>query len=351
MDIISINAICSCRGFDLIFDNGSVKSLISALLVLILAVSVFSSSIVFAKTPKPLTEYGGGFRTYYNTSTNLEENVRSTLGIKSSTGKLGATVSWADIYIDADGLMIDYFNRTNPYYKLKLHWQEKENAVANMKSKTLTTEGRSVTVAFSDQAKAYIDDKVMNKMLVTQIAFDLAYQNKKYKYDHQAFVDELIKRGAYVIEEVLTPEQFTFNLFKTKSGGVAGTKPITSFDTKVKIKDIFKGKAILPKTIDNGEGNQGIQIGKTFAVKNGETLAIDIKELTDKSPTISFTIVDETTCALVYWNPAEMSGKRTIFTPGKNEANHTFKVLASGEEKDHVNKEIFTYKTGEAESL
>ncbi|BBI33528.1 M56 family metallopeptidase [Cohnella abietis] len=313
------------------------------IVVLIVAVSVFSSSIAFAKTSKPLTEFGGGIRTYYNTSLNLEGNVQSTFGINSSTAKIGVRVTSGDLYIDADGRKVDYFNRTEPYYKLVHQWQEKETAVANMTNKTLSIEGHTVTVAVSDQAKAYLDDKVIKQMIVNQITFELAYKNKYSNYDHQAFINELIKRGAYVIEEVVTPEQFTFNLSKTPNGGVIGTKPLTPYDTKVKIKDIFKEKAKLPKTMDNGQGNQGLQLGKTFIITNGETLAIDIKETTDKMPTISLAIVNETTGQLVYWNPAAISGERIIFTPGEKEDFHSFKVVASGEEKDNASVEIFTF--------
>ncbi|MCR8657516.1 M56 family metallopeptidase [Paenibacillus endoradicis] len=322
------------------------------IVILIVAVSVFSSSVVFAKSSTPLTESSGGIRTYYNYVNSMEENVQRTLGIKSSTSPISWSVTSGDLYIDADGRKIDNHNRTEPYYKVVQHWQDKETAVANMTNKTLSIAGQTVTVAVSDQAKAYIDDKVIKKMIINQINFELTtYQSKNNNYDHQAFINELIKRGAYVIEDVVTPEQFTFNLSKLPNGGVVGTKQLTSYDTKVKNMNIFNGKAKLPKTINNGEGNQGLQLGNAFVMKNGETLAIDIKETTDKMPTISLAVVDKITGELVFWNPVVNSGERIIFTPGENEVNHSFKVLASGEEKDNASIEIFTYKTGEAKTF
>ncbi|XOS93348.1 hypothetical protein ACLMAB_07305 [Brevibacillus laterosporus] len=64
-----------------------------------------------------------------------------------------------------------------------------------MINKTMSIEGHTVTVAFSERAKDYIDDKVIQQMIVNQITFDLDYQDPKYKYNHKAFIKELMKRG------------------------------------------------------------------------------------------------------------------------------------------------------------
>ncbi|BFH65371.1 hypothetical protein PAJ34TS1_59630 [Paenibacillus azoreducens] len=333
------------RRFSLIMkrNTGSGKKVLGIfLVVLITTVSVFSSSVVFAEKSKPLTEYSGGIKTYYDAFETLEENVQLMLGKKS----IHIT---EDLYIDADGRKIDYFNRTEPYYQIVQHWQEKESA-ANMLNKTMSIKGQTVTIAFSERAKDYIDDKVIQQMIVNQITFNLDYHDPKYKYNHQAFFNELMKRGVYVIDEVITPKQFTYRLSQNTSGAIVGHKMYTSHDKKIKITDIFDGKAKLPKTNENGEINQGVQLGAAFVIKSGETLAIDIKELTDKMPTINLAIIDETTGKIVdpIFN-ASSTWSRHIYTPGKNEVNHSFKVVASGEEQDHAVLEIYTYKTGKEE--
>ncbi|WP_103108489.1 M56 family metallopeptidase [Brevibacillus reuszeri] len=343
------------RRFSLIMkrNTGSGKTVIGILLVVLIAtVSVFSSSVVFAEKSKSLTEYSGGIVTSYDAFKTLEENVEVTLGTK-------LTHIVTKLYINADGRKIDYFNRTEPYYQIVQYWQEKESG-ANMINKTMSIEGHTITVAFSEHAKDYIDDKVIKQMIVNQITFDLDYQDPKYKYNHQAFIKELMKRGVYVIEEVTTPKQFTYYLSQKTSGAIVGHKMYTSYDKKLKITDIFNGKAKLPKTNDNGEisitsweeslKNQGVQLGAAFVIKSGETLAIDIKELTDKMPKINYAIIDETTDKIVESMPnAHFTWSRHIFTPGKNEVNHTFKVVASGMEQDYAEVEIYTYQTGKEE--
>lgn len=342
------------RRFSLIMkrNTGSGKTVLGIFLVVLIAtVSVFSSSVVFAEKSKPLTEYSGGIKTYYHTFETFEENVQLLLG----NGKEHISQT---LYIDADGRMIDdYFNHTEPYYEIHQHWQEKESA-ANMINKTMSIEGHTITVAFSERAKDYIDDKVIKQMIVNQITFDLDYQDPKYRYNHKAFIKELMKRGVYVIEEVITPKQFTYSLSQKTSGAIAGHKMYTSYDKKIKIKDIFNGKANLPKTSDIGErnqveetlANQGVQLGAAFVIKSGETLAIDIKELPDKDPKIHLAIIDETTGKIVdsIFN-ASFTWSRHIYTPGKNEVNHSFKVVASGREQDHAVLEIYTYKTDKEE--
>lgn len=178
------------RRFSLIMkrNTGSKKTVLGIFLVVLIAtVSIFSSSIVFAEKSKPLTEYSGGITTYYDPEKTLEENVKFVLG-KTATG-----IS-EQLYIDADGRKIGYFNRTEPYYQIAKHWKDKESA-ANMINKTMSIEGHTVTVAFSERAKDYIDDKVIKQMIVNQITFELGYKDPKYKYNHNAFIKELMKRG------------------------------------------------------------------------------------------------------------------------------------------------------------
>ncbi|WP_256762099.1 M56 family metallopeptidase [Cohnella sp. WQ 127256] len=341
------------RRFTLIMkrNTGKGKVVLGFMLVVVIgAVSVFSSSVVFAKNAKPLKEYGGAIKTYYNTNKKLEENVQVTLGDKATIAKVGWSHTDAPLYIDADGLKIDYFNRTESQYQIVKRWLEKETATANLTNKTLSIAGQKVTVAFRDQAKNYMDDKVINQMIINQITYELDNQNPKLKYDHKAFIHELIKRGAYVIEEVVSPEHFTYERSRTPNGGFIGNKRLTSYDKKDKIVDIFNGKASIPKMLDNEDANQGVQLGAAFVIKSGETLAINIKELTDTMPTLSLAIIDETTGELVKWLLHENSGSRNIFTPGDNEGNHSFKVMASGEEQDKARIEIYTFKTGEMES-
>ncbi|MBP1993165.1 M56 family metallopeptidase [Paenibacillus eucommiae] len=342
------------RRFKLIMNRNTGKSpALSGILfaTMIAAVSLFSSSVVFAKAPQPITEYSGGIRTYYDLNANLEKNIKNTLGISKDSVR----VFWGELYIDKDGLKIDYFNRTEPYYKVAIQWMDKNSPdIAGMTQKTFFVENRTITVAFADKAAAYKDDKVIKNMITRQIAFELNNYNKdqKYKYDHAAFTNELIQRGAYVFNEILAPEQFAFELSITKNEEIVGYKPITAYDKKSKLTDIFNKSVKLPKSVysESADGSQGLQIGKTFVMKSGETLALDIKETTDKSPTVSLAILDETTGAVAYWYPAASSGMRYMFTPGKNTANHSFKIVASGEEEDAAKIEVFTYKSGEEET-
>ncbi|MFD0678277.1 MULTISPECIES: M56 family metallopeptidase [unclassified Paenibacillus] len=315
--------------------------------VMIAAVSLFSSSVVFAKTSQPITEYSGGIKTYYNINDTLEGNVQSTLG--KSKMRVFAT----NLYIDENGLKLDSFNRTEPYYKVGILWKDKDDStVADMIKKIFSVQDRTVTVAFADKAAAYKEDNVIKKMITNQIAFELKYSNKKYQYDHTAFIDQVLQRGVYVIYEILAPKEFTFELSKTNNDDITGYKQLTAYDNKAKITDIFNSSLKLPRTIsdESADGTQGAQLGKSFVMKSGETLAIDVKETTDISPSISLAVIDEATGTAVYWNPAVRSGIRSIFIPGDSNVNRTFKIVASGEEEDKVKVEIFTYKSGEEET-
>ncbi|SFL06617.1 Signal transducer regulating beta-lactamase production, contains metallopeptidase domain [Paenibacillus sp. 1_12] len=308
--------------------------------VMIAAVSLFSSSVVFATASQPITEYSGGIKTYYNVNDTLEGNVQSTLG-KTKMG-----IFTTDLYIDENGLKLDSFNRTEPYYKVGVLWKDKDDSsVAEMTTKTFYIQDRTVTVAFADKAAAYKEDSVIKKMIANQISFELKYSNKRYQYDHAAFIDEVIQRGVYVIYEIFTPKEFTFNLSKTKNGDMTGYKQLTAYDKKAKNTDIFNNSLKLPSSVsdENADGTQGVQLGKAFVIKSGETLALDVKETTDISPTISLAVIEDATGNVVYWNPAARSGIRSIFTPGESNVNRSFKIVASGEEEDRVKVEIFTY--------
>ncbi|GAA3400299.1 M56 family metallopeptidase [Paenibacillus hodogayensis] len=318
--------------------------------VMIAAVSLLTSAVVFAKAPQPITQFSGGITTYYAINMDLEENVLNTLGISQGN----ARVFWGELYVDEKGLKVDYFNRTEPYYKVGIQWMDKDDPrVAGMTRKTFSIEDRNVTVAFTEKAAAYKDDSVIKKMVTNQIAFELKSYNKdrKFDYDHAAFIDELIQRGAYVFYEILFPKQFAFWLYDMDTG-IAGYKPLTAYDKKAKITDIFNKSVTVPQSVlgEDNDGTQGVQLGQAFIIKTGETLALNVHETTDITPTVSLAVIDETTGQVAYWSPGTSSGYRHIYTPGEKNANHSFKVVASGEQEDTVKVEIFTYKSGEEET-
>ena len=208
------------RRFELIMKTGTKrgKFLSTVLTAVMIAASVTVTSLVFAEELKPLSKYGGAFTTYYNRGSTLEDNVLSTLDIHSEPLPGGVRLRVFSIpgttYIDVNGRKIDTYNRTEPYYGVEKEWKEKNFAIANMTTKTLSIEGKDVTVAFADRAAAYLDDKVIEKMVRNQITFELSYHDEHY--DHQAFINELISRGAYVINEVVTPENFKPFIFHNR---------------------------------------------------------------------------------------------------------------------------------------
>lgn len=155
----------------------------------------------------------------------------------------------------------------------------------------------------------------------------------------------------------MTPENFGWNYTTTKITTEDGTfkdigflagKVLTKYDSKDKITSVYNGNILVPGNID---GNQGVQVGDSFTIRAGETLAIDIKELTDDMPQVNWAIVDVTTGETVDWMPGARQGERFIWTPSDNYLNHTFKVLTSTayESSDQAYFEIFTYKTGQQE--
>ncbi|TEB04903.1 Regulatory protein BlaR1 [Pelotomaculum schinkii] len=339
------------RRFELIMKTStkSRKLLGTLLAAVMIAGSVTATSLVFAEELKPLSEFGGAFTTHYNWSRTLEDNVLSTLDMLSD---IKGGIRWkvssipGTTYIDVNGRKIDTYNRTEPYYGVEKEWKEKKFAIETMTTKTLSIEGKDVTVAFSDKAAAYQDDKVIEKMIRNQITFELSYHDDHY--DHQAFINELISRGAYVIDEVVTLENFKPVDFSGQNGDFLGMKILTKFDKKDKITDVFNQKTVIPKNID---GNQGAQLGNSFLIGSGESLAIDIKETTDKMPQVNLAIINVTTGELMDWIPGAIGGYRFIYTPREAYANHTFKVLMSGcKESDTASIEIFTYRTGDGEA-
>lgn len=340
------------RRFELIMKTGTKggKFLGAVLAAVMIAASVTATSLVFAEELKPLSEYGGAFTTYYNWGSTFEDNVLRTLDIHSEPLAGGVRIKVFTIpgttYIDVNGRKIDTYNRTEPYYGVEKEWKEKSFAIETMTTKTLSIEGKDVTVAFADRAAAYLDDKVIEKMVRNQITFELSYHDEHY--DHQAFINELISRGAYVINEVVTPENFKpFIFYNRQNGDFLGQKILTKFDKKDKITDVFNQKTVIPKNID---GHQGTQLGNSFVIGSGESLAIDIKETTDKMPQVNWAIINVTTGEPIDWIPNAQGGYRFIYTPRETYANHTFKVVMSGEESDTATIEIFTYRTGEGET-
>jgi beta-lactamase regulating signal transducer with metallopeptidase domain len=325
------------------------------------------SGVVFAagsdntEDLRPLTARGGAITIYYNSFHTLEANVLTTLG--KPVLVLGSKIQIKHLpspdYIDVNGRQIDIYNRTEPYYSVKWNWMAKDSEAKNFAQKTLTIKGKEVTVAFSDKAAAYKNDKVIEKMVTNIISFASVYKDKTYNYDYKAFIDELISRGILVIQEVTVPENFGWNYTTTKITTEDGTfkdigflarKVLTKYDSKEKITSVYNGRIIVPENID---GNQGVQVGDSFTIGAGATLAIDIKELTDDMPQVNWAIVDVTTGETVDWMPGARQGQRFVWTPSDNYVNNTFRVMASTCKPSSVNDnavlEIFTYKTGQQE--
>lgn len=336
------------RRFELIMKTGTKsRKLLGTLLAAVMMVgSVTATSLAFTEKLKPLSEFGGAFVTYYNWGSALEENVLSTFDMLSDMKGFQWKVYSGTTYIDVNGRKIDIYNRTEPYYGVEKEWKEKSFAIKTMATKNMSIEGKNVTVAFADKAAAYRDDKVIEKMIRNQITFELSYHDDHY--DHQAFINELISRGAYVVNEVVTPENFKSVNFDGKNGDFLGMKILTQFDKKDKIADVFNQKTVMPKDIN---GYQGVQLGNSFIIGSGESLAIDIKETTDKMPQVNWAVINVTTGELADWVPGARGGYRFIYTPREAYVNHTFKVIMSGcQESDTARIEIFTYRMGEGEA-
>jgi beta-lactamase regulating signal transducer with metallopeptidase domain len=328
------------RRFEMIMGSHATnKKYVGVLLVCVMVVlSIVSTSLVFAEESKTVTENSGATKTYYNTSNTLEENVKSTFNIPNPSQLLMGRVTDAPFYIDQDGLKVALFNRTEPYYLIQREWQQKDTA---LEQKSVSVEGKTVTVAFTEKTAAYKDDEVIEKMIRNQIAFELQYQDKQNRYDHSAFINELIQQGMIVIMNVTEPKDFTFQMWTKENGDQTGIKALTSYDKKDKITNVFNGKILLNQNID---GNQGKQVGSTFTIKSGETLVMDIKKVTDKMPTVNLAIANVTTGEIVEVMPNITEGSRYIYIPNPLFENHTFKIVMSAEASDSADIEIFTTK-------
>jgi beta-lactamase regulating signal transducer with metallopeptidase domain len=326
------------RRFEMIMGSHATnKKYVGVLLVCVMVVlSIVSTSLVFAEEPKTVTENSGATKTYYNTSNTLEENVKSTFNIPNPSQLLMARVTDAPFYIDQDGLKVDVFNRTEPYYMIQREWQQKDTA---LEQKSVSVEGKTVTVAFTEKTAAYKDDEVIEKMIRNQISFELQYQDKQNRYDHSAFINELIQQGMIVVMGVTEPKDFKFQMWTKENGDQLGRKALTSYDKKDKITNVFNQKILLNQNID---GNQGKQVGSTFTIKSGETLMMDIKKVTDKMPTVNLAIVNVTTGEIVEVMPNITEGSRYIYIPNPLFENHTFKIVMSAEASDSADIEIFT---------
>lgn len=318
--------------------NRKTKKIFGVLLTsTLISTSVLATSFAFADQLKPLSEYHGAIKTYYNIHKDLENNVRDILRINTNQV---VYVDQGITYIDSNGRKIDTFNRTKPHYGVQWQWVDKGSINEDLVFKTMLIEGKEVKLAFSNDISSYKDDKVIKKMIENQITYELSYKNKTYNYNHGAFINELINRAVYVVKDVITPDNFKAHQFQSSKGDIETLKLLTDFDKKDKISNIFNEKVLVPKNID---GNQGKQIGDNFIIKEGETLAIDLKETTDKMPKINIAIINENTKQLAFMIPNVTGGYRLTFKPGKNNVNNSFKVVVSGSESDTASIDVFTY--------
>ncbi len=313
--------------------------------------TVFTAGANASGDLKPLSERGGAITTYYNPDITLEENVLRTLG-KDIPRKdvLRVTMVPSPDYIDINGRKVDVHNRTEPYYCVKWNWKAKDSQFKNCVQKNLLIDGKNVIFSFSDKAASYKDDKAIEKMIYNMISFASVYRDKTFHYDYKAFIDELIDKGICVIKEVTTPDNFDWRYNSIKDTGFFAAKLLTKYDREDKITSVYNGKIPVPANIN---GNQGIQIGNSFTIREGEILAIDIKETTDRMPTVNWAIIDVTAGKTIDWMPNALGGNRFIWIPSDNYVNHTFKIMTSTEEMtgDNAVFEIFTYKTGQQENL
>lgn len=330
-----------------------------------------SSGVIFAagtdntENLKPLTEENGAILIYYHPFHTLEENVLKTLGkdVPGYPGEIGGGTSLSPdsgpvIGIDVNGRITPYIqNRTDPYYGVNWDWVAKDSNANNYVQKTLTIDGTEVTLAFTDETKSYMDDEVIEKMVNNVISFASVYKDDMFDYDYKAFIDELADKGIIVIQKVITPENFGWCRSSTKDTGFWAEKVLTKYDEKNKITSVYDGKIFVPAVDLTGDtdGNVGVQVGNSFMVRAGETLAIDIKEVTDNMPKINWAIVNLDTGKTVDWMPNVLSGRRFVWTPSDKYVNNTFKVMISTSESHNISDnavlEIFTYKTGPQEML
>lgn len=329
-----------------------------------------SSGVVFAADAdnteklKPLTEENGAILVYYHPFHTLEENVLKTLGkdVPGYPGEIGSGASLSPEMGPACGIDVNGWvtptplNRTEPYYGVDWGWMAKDNnEVKSYAQKALMIDGTAVTLAFTDETKAYMDDEVIEKMVNNVFSFASVYKDDMFDYDYKAFIDELANKGIIVIWEVIAPENFGWSWISTKDTGFWASKVLTEYDAKEKITSIYDSNIFVPAVnfTEGTDGNVGVQVGNSFTIKSGETLAIDIKELSDNMPKINWAIVDLDTGKTVDWMPNTLSVYRFVWTPSDKYVNNTFKIMVSTSEPRNVSDnavlEIFTYRTGQQE--
>ncbi len=326
---------------------------------------VFAVGMDNIKDLPMLTEETGAITIYYHPLHTLEENVHKTLGqavpgyteeIRNVTQKLpNRGPAYA---IDINGRKTPSSkNRTDPYYGIYWDWMPKDSKNGNYVYKTLSIKGTEVTLAFTNETQSYIEDEVIEKMIVNLISFASIYEDEIFDYDYKAFIDQLVNRGIIVIYKVTTPQNFDWCFTNTDSTGFWANKVLTDFDTKEKITSIYDGDILVP-TVNltaNTDGNVGVQVGDSFTIRAGETLAIDIKDTSDNMSKINWSIVDLDTGKIVNWMPNTLSGYRFVWTPSEKYVNNKFSVKVSTSEPRNVSDnavlEIFTYKTTQQESL
>ncbi|WP_458119095.1 hypothetical protein [Paenibacillus sp. Z6-24] len=302
--------------------------------------SVSTVSVTFPSRALAQHNHAGMLETYYNPSHTLAQNVNETLEISSdstSSNMVSVRVTDQPFYIDNTGLRIDPYNRTTPYYQISREWKLKNETCIQ---KELLIEGKKVVIAFADAVSSYQNDPVIEKMVRKQIEYELGSQAQWKNQDHKAFINELINKGMIVIESVKKPQEFTYTSWVRGKGEMLGRKPITEYDKKEKIQSIFNQKVYLN---NSSNGGQEKQLGSSFKMSEGQILAIDINQTSDKMPTVNWSIKDVTTGKIIDRFVNAESGYRYIYTPSAESSNHVFKVTMSGEISDWAEAEIFTY--------
>lgn len=326
---------------------------------------VFALGVDNTKDLTMLAEETGAITIYYHPLHTLEENVRKTLGedVPGYPEKIGSMVpnlsnGGPAFAIDINGRKTPSTkNRTEPHYAVSWDWMSKNIEDRSYVQKTLSINGTEVTLAFTDETQSYIGDDVIEKMITNLISFASIYKDEMFDYNYKAFIDELVDRGIIVIHKVTTPQNFGWSTTHTDNTGFWANKLLTNFDIMEKVSSVYNDD-ILVQAINltaYTDGNVGTQVGNSFTIKKGETLAIDIKNTSDIMPKINWSIVDLDTGKIVNWMPNTLSGYRFVWTPSDEYLNNTFCVKVSTCEPHNVSDnaalEIYTYKTGIQESI
>lgn len=332
---------------------------------------IFGSGVAFAlgvdstKDLTMLTEETGAITIYYHPLHTLEENVRKTLGedVPEYTENIKGVMPHLSnrgpaFAIDINGRKTPSTkNRTEPYYAVSWDWISKNNKDINYVQKIFSINGTEVTLAFADETQSYIEDDVIEKMITNLISFASIYKDDMFDYDYKSFIDELVDRGIIVIYKVTTPQNFDWSTTHTDNTGFWANKILTNFDTKEKVSSIYDDNILVPAVNLTAytDGNIGTQVGNSFTIKKGETLAIDIKDVSDNMPKINWSIIDQDTGKVIKWIPNTLSGYRFVWTPSDKYVNNTFCVKVSTCKHHNISDnallEIFKYKTGPQECV